>query len=360
MALDIDKISLDIADPSGDGDPVDLEAGTGPLDIDSQTIDDAAPIADESKAVEEKDKKDLEEPDDEVTSDEDDEDDEDVSAIARIAKQSGYDFGEELAEFEDSPEGLFKLSDKIAEKKFEERVERFMAEDPLAGEFYQYLRKGGDPTHFQEVYSQPDFTAITQIEPDDEALQEYLVAENLLADGLTEEQVGKAVERYKGAGLLQEEAERSLTKLQREQEIEREALMVEADQAALRREEETSRFFSEIKTSIDKSDNLNGLPITEKDKTPFFDYIAKVDDSGKTGYMKAVEQMTTEDLLTIQYLAFRGFKLSDFVARTAQSSQAKSLSAMLEGTRTGLKGSRQDRRKTSNGNVDNIELNLGI
>ena len=361
MALDIDKISLDISDTSGDGDPVDLEAGTGPLDIDSQP-NDAAPIANEEDVVEEKDKEDdvvVDDPDDKDDGDDDD-DEEETSAISKLAKQSGYDFGDELADFDDTPEGFFKLSDRIAEKKFEERVEKFMGDNPVAGDFYKYVSKGGDPSQFQEVYSQPDFNSISDIQPDDEELQEYLVAENLLADGVSEEETNQTIERYRGAGILRDEATRALAKLQREQTIERDSLMVQADQAELRRQEENKQFFAEIKTSIDKSDNLNGLPITEKDKNPFYDYIAQTDETGKTGYMKAVEKMTTEDLLTIQYLAFRGFKISEFVKRTAQSSQAKTLTDMLDGTRTGLKGNRQDRRKTTNGNVDNIELNLGI
>jgi hypothetical protein len=340
MPIDLDQINLDVSsDPSPPSSSVEPRLDDPEPEKPEEELESEAPDPPQDPPVEDNEEEDGEEP----------------TLIRSLIEQSGYDFGD--AEFEDTTEGYFQLAERIAEKRFESQLEQLREENPVAAEFFEHISEGGDPAAFQEAYSDVDYSQI-QIPEDDEGVQKEVVRRRLVSDGYSDEQIQTALARYEAAGLLKEEAQDSLTRLQALQYDQRESLREER----LTRQQEMidaeNEFVESVTTAVKKATEIKGVPITEKDKDSFINFITKKDPkTGLTGYAHAVHQMSDEDVRLIQYLTYKGLDLSTFIKNQARSSHVESLSQMANRTKN-LSGMSQNRRPIGSTNVDDLELNI--
>lgn len=346
MALDIDEIDLDLDSPVPP--PTSITEPLANVDVQAKEELVPDPPAEEPKG-EVVDDQDGEE---EEGFYDDDEADDSNSLIKSLVAQSGFEFDDD--EFPDTPEGYFALSREIANKHFDSQLENLRQNNPVAGEFLDHLIAGGDPSAFQEVYSEVDYSSIEL--NDDESLLADVVRHRLIVDGYTEDQIENTVERYRNGGMLREEAEISLGRLQKAQEDERYQLAVRREEDNRQKELRVQEYVSSVSTKIKNSNDIKGVPLTEKDKGGFTDFITKVDPrTGRTGYDAAIQEMSEEDVLLVQYLTYKKLDIGTFVKNQARSSRVKSLTEMADGSKS-LRGSRQDRPRVTGVNVDDLVL----
>lgn len=285
--------------------------------------------------------------------DSEDEEGEEAQTLTQVLlQQSGFDFGDE--EFEDTAEGYSALTDAIADKKLDQKIQSLRETNPIAADFYDHISKGGDPSRFQEVYSSVDYDTIEVGE--DDVQQMEIIRHRLVADGYSDENVTRSIERYKTNGTLKEEAEVSLSRLQNIQKDQRQSLIQETEERNRLWEKEQKEYITDTTAKISKSSDISGLPITDKDKPGFIKFVTDVDPkTGTTPYARSVAEMTDEQVLMVQYLAYKGMKLDSLVKNMARSSQAKSLTEMAERSKLGVGGRREERRRSVS-SVDTDDL----
>lgn len=291
--------------------------------------------------------------------DEGDGDEEEATIIGLIKSRFGYDFGE--IEFPDDEDGIVSIALAAAEKKFEQQIEQFTKDSPEAAKFFEFLQNGGNPADYVSVMApEVNYLSIAELKDDDVPMQERLIRDNLLAQGEEEESIRDAISEYKASNILKSEAKRALSRLQRDQREEQETINERQKQVETSRLEQNQKWFEERTKEVKAAKDIQGLPITEKDKDPFLSFI-KINDNGKSKYTERIPKLTPSQVTAIQYLVYKDFDFTKLIDTKAKTKQAETLTERLRGKGNGnnLKGGGGSNNRKS-GPVDVNTLDLSI
>ena len=276
---------------------------------------------------------------------------EELSVIDSIKQAFGYSDIE--GEFEDSEEGLVEFTKQAAYRMAEGFVDEQFQSHPIMQQFFEYVSEGGDPTHFLQVQFPETNYGSLQFEEDNIELQEKLVKDELVASGYSGEDLKAELADIKNGGILESKARRALARLKARQQEGKETLIEQQRQERQRQQEEATKYWQEVKTEIQGSNDFNGFRIPEADKNPFYEFMVKPVKDGKTLRDQRLENLALKDTLTIDYLLFKNFDISGLVQRKANDLQVKSLRDRLKKAKLDKRG---DSGRGNNASAGDEEL----
>lgn len=255
----------------------------------------------------------------------------DDSIVTTLQKKFGFDFE---GEFSEDIDGVFELSKTAAEKMAEAQINGFFTQYPEVAEFADYVVNGGDPRkYFNSVSKTVDYSSM-QIAEDDVSTQKMILSDLLSRQGFDKEGIETTLNSWEASKVLYAQTKMALpildkvAKKEHEQEIAAQA--EQAKQYKLNQEKE----ISDIQGIVAKG-SIKGMEIPEAEKNKFLGFMFTPDENGVTKRNKMREEMSIEDKLALEYLMYKGFKLSDIVQRKVQTSKAQDLKNLLGGKNNG-------------------------
>ena len=294
---------------------------------------------------------DPEDPEDSEESEESEEPSEPQPLIQELQQLLGY---ESETEYDDSPEGLVQFFRDSAEQHAEQQLDRIFQQYPLVQALLEYQLNGGDEEAFiQTFFGQSDYESL-EIGEKDYALQERVFRDELKSRGYSEAEIEEEIEHAKSGDRLYKNSLRSLEILRKNQQQSQADLLKQQEEAAkaARRQQEELR--QKIEDLIKTSTNLRGIPLPEKDKLAFSDYLLKQDSEGLTPYQRDLAKADLDIELATALLFFRGFDVSGIIQGRAKSQQAKSLRERLKSGKTPKSSGERPNQYVRPKNVDEI------
>lgn len=291
---------------------------------------------------------DLEGEQEETESSEEQEGAEELPLVESIKQSLGYEIEDE---FEDTEEGIQLLFEKAKEKATEEAVNTYFDRYPKAKELIEYQEMGGDPNKFfQTQFPEVDYSEV-EFKEDDTEMQERLVRQELKeVRGMSDEEIRAEIEDYRNGGILENKAKRSLTALKTKQAEDKNNLVEQQREQAKEYQKQVQDHWDNVKQTLSKSASVKGFKIPSKDKGPFFEYLSKPVEESKSAAMKAHEEADLETRLAIDYLLYKGFKLSDIIDRRAKDQNVKTLRDRMREAKT----LRKKQESKSTGNLEEL------
>ena len=270
------------------------------------------------------------------TNDETEESGEEIPLVEELRTLIGY---ESDVEYEESPEGLVQLFRDSADKRAEEQLDRIFEEYPLVQQLLQFQLNGGSPDLFVQTFLSPTDYEKIELGEKDLVAQERVLTEELRLRGYDEDAIREEIDEAKSSGRLLKKAERSLEVLKKHQKDSRSELLASQQEAARKAREEQEALRTKAEELIQKSTEIRGIPIPEKDKAAFVDYLFKTDPAtGATAYQKDVSASDMDVEIATAYLLFKKFDLSGVITRRATTAKTKSLRERLKSTNHGGQG----------------------
>lgn len=263
-----------------------------------------------------------------------------ISTIQEMVGVEITDDNDKPIQFDNTPEGIKSYLDAVIETAKEEHYETAIntlyQKYPIIPEVLNYyIANGNSLEGFGEV---PDRSNIV-VEEDNEAQQEAIVRlawreRNQRGD------VNSYIEYLKSAGSLYATAVDELSAIQESDKAYREDLKAKAEAIEMQRIEEMKNYWNgvyetinsrriagyEIPESIIVNRNGQKISVTPND---FFNYLYRVDNEGKSAYVRDLENETPEsrreDEILRAYLKFVGGNYSNLVNMAINKEQVAKL-----------------------------------
>ena len=248
--------------------------------------------------------------------------DEEQGVIDTLRTKMGYEIE---GEFSEDYDGVVKFTDAVAKEIAKEQLDTVFTQFPDVEQYLQYRYNGGDPKqYFQATAPVVDYSAI-EITDENVSIQRAVVEEFLQRNGYTHEEVSETVQEYIDAGILQRQAGRSLTKLQKLQEQEAANLITQQKAQAEERQQKLETQWKNIRNTIDVG-SVRGFEIPKADRNKFYSWMSDaVDNQGRTQRLLDREQMDLETQVAMEYLLWKKFDLSKLVSNTKNTKKAQNL-----------------------------------
>ena len=254
-------------------------------------------------------------------------DDDDQGILGTLKQKFGFDFGDQ--QFDESIDGVFELSKMAAEKLAESHLDEFFRQMPDVAQYAEFRMNGGDPKMFFETMGDSRDYSQVSITEQDTATQRHVVGELLKKQGFDQETANLMLENYSKAGVLFDQSKAALPILAKLDAAEKQTVMERQRQQAAEKERERLAEVELIKNTV-KAGTFKGIQIPEAEKTKFQNWLFQAGKDGKTGRNAAREQLTMEDKLALEYLVFKGFKLSDIIQKRVETAKAKDLKSLMK------------------------------
>ena len=272
---------------------------------------------------------------------------EESTVVGEILEKFGYEIDDE---FEDTTEGLTKLTQTISEKLAVETLDSLFERFPTVQKHLEYVQQGGDPNEFMKAFTpETDYSRI-EIKEDDTASQKRILTDYFIARGTEKDFIGDMLESYEDKGTLKDKAEAAKKALSDAQALQREATLEDQKRANEKRQAQTKQMWENVSNTISEADNLSGIPISQRDKGKFFDYISKpVDSTGATQRDIDFNQAGMDQKLAVDFLMFKGFDINKYIGKRATTKAAQSLKTKLESHSKKAKSVRTNSNNSNSG-----------
>ncbi len=244
---------------------------------------------DEKKIDEKDDKKKIDEEDDEkedkdvkffekseINDEEESKNDEFYKNLALELKKANVFSNVEIKDDDEIDEDKFiELQDQEVDARFEEALEGFMEElDDDGKAFLKFKKDGGKTEDFFSVLKTK--SALPKGDLDDEDFQEKIIRHYYSNyDDMTSDEIDDRIEWLKDTSKMESFATKYDTKI-KDIITKKEAVKLKAQSEAKETQLKIDKKFAdEIKSRIDKIEDVNGIPITPKDKKSLDSYMLK-------------------------------------------------------------------------------------
>ena len=177
-----------------------------------------------------------------------------------------------------------------------------------------------------------------------------VVKEALKERGYSDTAAEKKMQRYDEAGILEEEAEESKEFIQKVRTEKAETLLKNQKLVQKQRVESQQKFYDDVNSTIDKMENVRGLPLNKAEKGKLRDAILKVGSDGQTLYQKKYNENLIKNMLESAYFTLKEDTLVSDLTKRAESKATINLKKKLE-TRT--------KKGKGSASLDNISTNKG-
>lgn len=281
----------------------------------------------------------------------------DSTVVGEILQKFGYDDIDE--EFEDTTEGLAKLTHVLSEKLAVETLDNLFEKFPTVQKHLEYVQQGGDPNTFMKAFApEVDYSNI-DIKDEDSDLQKKILYDYFVAKGTEENFIGDMIESYEDKGILKDKAEAAKKALSDAQAGQREAELARQKEVAEAHRKETEEMWRSVATTIHDNNDLAGIPISQREKAKFFEYISKpVNAEGLTQRDLDFQKAGLDQKLAVDYMVYKGFDIGKFIGTKATTKAAKSLKTKLENHSKKAKSVRTNYNNSSSPDLESLDLNF--
>lgn len=248
-------------------------------------------------------------------------------------------------EDEDKPKDVDSLIDYF-QKVIEEDSKPTYASEEMEN-LDNFVKQGGELSRYLQIEQEFD---LDNIDLEDENNQKSIVKLLLREKGFNEKQIGKKIQKYEDAGLLEDEAEDALEDLKEIKEQKKEQLLAEQKRTFEEYKQRQQDFYNSVTNEIKDLKNIRGIAIPEKDKKVLIDYILKPDSDGKTKYQKDYAKDSIKNLIESAYFTMNADKLIEAAKREGSNTAINKFKNSLKNT------SINSRSKTVDRNSDNTTI----
>jgi type II secretory pathway pseudopilin PulG len=285
---------------------------------------------------------------------------EEGTIVGEIIGKFGFDDIDE--EFEDTTEGLTRLTEVLSEKLAVETLDSLFEKFPTVKKHLEYVQQGGDPNEFMRAFTpEVDYSRV-ELKEDDVNAQKKILTEYFIARGTEKDFIGDMLESYEDKGTLKDKAVAAKRALSDAQAAQREAKLQQQREQYFQQQKQTQKMWEDIGSTISNATDLSGIPISQRDKNKFYDYISKpVDSYGNTQRDVDMQKAELDTKLAMDFLMFKGFEIDKFIGKKASTKAAQTLKEKLERNSKRPKSVRTG-NGDSNDNIESIDLdfsNLG-
>lgn len=267
-----------------------------------------------------------------------DEADDEIKPDAGEAGQVGLFFdafsealGWEIDGEEKKPNTIDGLIDYMRDL-IEENTEVEYADDRIK-ELDDFVKNGGK---FEDYYTMAnEITDLDKLDLEDEDNQKAVTREYLKANGYSDAQINKKIQRWDDAGVLEEEAKESLELLKGIKSKQKEAQLQQQQTHRLEQEKAQKAFYTEIETSIEGLKEIRGIKVTPEDRKKLKEYSLKFDSDGKTKYLKEYEKNVAKNFVESAFFTMKG---DAFVKSAKQSGETSAVARLRQSMKSSKVG----------------------
>lgn len=202
--------------------------------------------------------------------------------------------------------------------------------DDRVAQLDEFIKNGGNFEDFYKIQQQQ--INYDNIDIEDEVNQKAVISDLLRANGYTDQQILRKLDRYESADMLEEEAEEALAQLKEIKKVEAERTAKEQEQFRIQQEEQNKKFVADVTKQINELSNVRGISIPKEDRRALLDYIFKQDSSGMTQYQKDFNKNLSKNLIESAYFTMRADSFVNEAKKTGQTTAAQKLRQMLRHT----------------------------
>tara|TARA_B110000259_G_C14003395_1_gene397083 strand:+ start:102 stop:1229 length:1128 start_codon:yes stop_codon:yes gene_type:complete len=365
--LAFDDLSFD--DMVQDGLEIDLknselaidDAKEDKISTDSELDIDAKVKVDEEEESTEKEIEDTSDEDEESTEENEEgndesEESEQGTVIGDVLKELGFETEES---YDDTPEGIAKMTKDVSSKLAEEHLDDVMEQYPLIKQHMDYVLAGGDSRQFMIANDPNQDYGSVEVKENDITMQKVLVSNYFKSKGHDEEFIRDMVEDYADSGKLYDKSVAAKKALTTIQEASRQDMLTAQKEEYKQKESEQREFWDGVYKTVNDTDDLAGINIPSRNKKQFLKYIsAPINKNGQTQSMLDQANAPLEQRLAMDYLMFNKFNLKEIVDTKVKTTKAKSLKNRLQTQQVKTKNASKPKRRTSDFDIDDLDLSL--
>jgi hypothetical protein len=365
--LAFDDLSFD--DMVQDGLEIDLknselaidDAKEDKISTDSELDIDAKVKVDEEEESTEKETEDTSDESEESTEENEEgndesEESEQGTVIGDVLKELGFETEES---YEDTAEGIAKMTKDVSSKLAEEYLDDVMEQYPLIKQHMDYVLAGGDSRQFMIANDPNQDYGSVEVKENDITMQKVLVSNYFKSKGHDEEFIRDMVEDYADSGKLYDKsvaAKKALTGMQEES---RQEMLASQKEEYKRKESEQREFWDGVYKTVNDTNDLAGINIPSRNKKQFLKYISTpINKQGQTQSMLDQANAPLEQRLAMDYLMFNKFNLKEIVDTKVKTTKAKSLKTRLKAQQVTTKNASKPKRRKSDFDIDDLDLSL--
>ena len=367
--INIDDITFE--DMIGEGVDIEdtLEIPEEPV-TEKPAVDVKEDLAEDSLDADAQEKKEEEEDDDEEEvksqvktkedttegSDETDEEEKNDSIVGQVLTTLGY---EPDSEYEDTTEGLVKMTQDIGGQMAEDHLKSLFEKHPLVGKHLDYVLNGGESQNFMAANDPRSDYSKVNIKEEDTQSQKYVLSEYFKMKGHDDSFINEILEDYQDTGKLYKKAGDAKVALAKAQDQYKQQMIVEQRETQKQKYTEQKKFWDGIYTTIEDSKEFKGIAVPEREKNKFFDYLSK--PVTKEGYTQRDVDHSKADMdikLAIDYLMYKGFNLDKLIDKKARTKSTIRLKDKIKGHQDSIKSARKTAKRSKSVDIDDLDLSL--
>jgi hypothetical protein len=324
----------------------------------SEEVEEVEEVEDTVEEDDDLDEEEYEEEDEEEEEETDNDIVPDDSIVGEVLASLGFETVEE--EYDDTPEGLAKLTQDLGTKMAEDQLDQLFGNFPLIEQHLEYVLAGGDSQQFMKAYDPDNDYGKLEISDNDIRTQRSVLATYFRAKGHEDEFINELLEDYEDNGKLSSKATQAKNALAQSQAVYRKELVEKQREEQQSRMQEQQEFWNGVYETIDGSEEFAGLRVPKREKSKFFDYLSKpVTKEGYTQRDLDHRDSEMEVKLAIDYLMFKGFNLDKIISGKAKTAATKSLKDRIARGQETLKSAKKaSRRKSQAFDIDDLDLNI--
>jgi hypothetical protein len=278
-------------------------------------------------------------PESEIESEVDDNTSEDDSLVSEIMSKLGYDIE---GNFEDSTEGIIELTKAASEKIAEETLEAIFSNHPTVKQHLDFVMAGGDPNRFMSTQGEVTYASM-EIKDSDVQKQKEVLKTYFKARGDEDAFIDDMIETYEDKDQLYDKALAAKNALAKAQDAKKQQLLEQQRAEAQRKQQEAEQTWNTVRETVTKATDLAGIPISERDRSKFIDYISKpVTKEGYTQRDLDAGELSLKQQLAMDFFLYKGKDMSKILDTKAKTAAAQSLKDRLKNSSGNVKGGKSD------------------
>lgn len=208
-------------------------------------------------------------------------------------------------EFEDSLDGLLDFTRSAIPVAAEAMINELFDKYPDAEKLIQHLDAGHSIDTFSKMYQKPEYVKVEISATTDPKILESVMRQDLTERGYIKEDIDGIVNMAKDTKVLFDRAKKAQEAIDaRHQASVKSQMEAEAIQNA--NDAKKAQEAAKKAQDIIESGKLPNSIIPDSDKKAFRDFIFSANDKGVTARDEAISNLTTEEMLYLDYIIFKG------------------------------------------------------
>jgi len=280
----------------------------------------------------------------------------DGTVVEEVLSKLGYEFDQN---FEDTPEGLTKMTQAVSEKMAEDKMNEMFESFPLIKQHLEYVLSGGDSQQFMTAYSPTQDYGKLILNEKDVAMQKAVLVEYFRQKGHEDTFISEILSDYNDGEKLYGKAKQAKEALSKLQNTERSQMLEEQKKVQEEQMQEQKQMWDEVYTKVDTAEKFAGLDVPSREKKKFFKYISN--PVSKEGYTQRDLDHMNADMdvkLAIDWMMYNGFDLSKVIDKKAKTKSVQTLKNRIKNHEDKVKSTRSRASSSRSFDIDSLDLSL--